>query len=110
MYRWLTAFVLLTTGDVAAILMQSPQIMLCKPSTHDRFDRRVIELAAFHHRTGHCNVPDVRSQLLAHKDLPQILRCRCRHQGIACALPHVVLPNYFLFPGLSLQWHANVTS
>ena len=41
------------------ILMQSPQIMLCKPSTNDRFDRRVIELAAFFHRTGHCNVPDV---------------------------------------------------
>jgi len=42
------------------ILMQSPQVMLCKPSTNDRFDRRVIELAAFHHRMGHCNVPDVR--------------------------------------------------
>ena len=42
------------------ILMQSPQIMLCKPSTNDRFDRRVIELAAFYHRMGHCNVPDVR--------------------------------------------------
>ena len=46
------------------ILMQSPQVMLCKPSTNDRFDRRVIELAAFHHRMGHCNVPDVRLRRL----------------------------------------------
>ena len=34
--------------------------MLCKPSHHDRFDRRVISLAAFKLRHGHLNVPEVR--------------------------------------------------
>ena len=38
--------------------------MLCKPTTNDRFDRRVVELAAFQHRMGHCNIPDVRPDLI----------------------------------------------
>ena len=58
------------------ILMQSPQVMLCKPSTNDRFDRRVIELAAFYHRMGHCNVPDVRPWRPMH---PDVLPCMVNH-------------------------------
>ena len=36
-----------------------PEIMLCKPSNHDRWDRRVLQLAVFLYRHGHCNVPEV---------------------------------------------------
>ena len=52
---------LLLTGaeGVGAILMQSPQLMLCKPSTNDRWDRRAVELAAYAYKHGHCNVPEV---------------------------------------------------
>ena len=44
---------------VGQIFAKVPQIMLCKPSTNDRWDRRVVQLAAFMHRHGHCNVPEV---------------------------------------------------
>lgn len=37
-----------------------PEIMLCKPATNDRWDRRAVELAAFLLAHGHCNVPEVR--------------------------------------------------
>ncbi|DBA84918.1 TPA: hypothetical protein ACH3X1_005930 [Trebouxia sp. C0004] len=43
---------------VGQIFAKVPQIMLCKPSTNDRWDRRVVQLAAFMHRHGHCNVPE----------------------------------------------------
>lgn len=36
-----------------------PEIMLCKPTTNDRWDRRAVELVAFQHTHGHCNVPEV---------------------------------------------------
>ncbi len=49
---------------VGQIFAKVPQIMLCKPSTNDRWDRRVVQLAAFMHRHGHCNVPEVRIILL----------------------------------------------
>lgn len=49
----------LSADQIAAILQQWPQIMLCKPSHHDRFDRRVISLAAFKFRHGHLDVPEV---------------------------------------------------
>ena len=35
-----------------------PELMLCKPTTNDRWDRRAIELAAYLHAHGHCNVPE----------------------------------------------------
>lgn len=44
---------------VGQIFAKVPQIMLCKPSANDRWDRRVVQLAAFMHRHGHCNVPEV---------------------------------------------------
>ena len=47
---------------VGQIFAKVPQIMLCKPSTNDRWDRRVVQLAAFMHRHGHCNVPEVSKQ------------------------------------------------
>eukprot|EP00887_Chlorella_sp_A99_P001316 scaffold14.g1316.t1 len=40
---------------VAAIFAAVPEIMLCKPSTNDRWDRRAVELAAYLHRHGHAN-------------------------------------------------------
>ena len=41
------------------IFQQSPCIMRCKPTQHDRWERRTIELAAFLHQYGHVNVPEV---------------------------------------------------
>jgi hypothetical protein len=43
---------------IGAVLTKIPEIMLCKPTTNDRWDRRAVELAAFQHRFGHCNVPE----------------------------------------------------
>ncbi len=39
----------------------SPCIMRCKPTQHDRWERRAIELAAYLYRHGHANVPEVNS-------------------------------------------------
>ena len=44
---------------IAAILAQAPEIMLCKPTTNDRWDRRAVELSAYLLHHGHCNVPEV---------------------------------------------------
>ncbi|CAK0786054.1 hypothetical protein CVIRNUC_009267 [Coccomyxa viridis] len=43
---------------VGRIFQQSPCIMRCKPTQHDRWERRTIELAAFLHQYGHVNVPE----------------------------------------------------
>ncbi|EFN56500.1 hypothetical protein CHLNCDRAFT_144099, partial [Chlorella variabilis] len=43
---------------IAAILARCPEVMLCKPTTNDRWDRRAVELSAFLLRQGHCNVPE----------------------------------------------------
>ncbi len=48
---------------MAAVLKRVPELMLCKPTNNDRWDRRAVELAAFLHRHGHCNVPEVRGEL-----------------------------------------------
>lgn len=58
--QWLLA----GSKGVGQIFAKVPQIMLCKPSTNDRWDRRVVQLAAFMHRHGHCNVPEVSLQTL----------------------------------------------
>jgi hypothetical protein len=44
---------------VAAVFMRTPELMLCKPSNNDRWDRRAVELAAFLLKNGHCNVPEI---------------------------------------------------
>jgi hypothetical protein len=44
---------------VAAVFMKTPELMLCKPSNNDRWDRRAVELAAYLLKNGHCNVPEV---------------------------------------------------
>lgn len=49
-------------AGVAKILARTPQILLCKPATYDRWDRRVVELAAFRQEHGHVNVPEVGSR------------------------------------------------
>lgn len=54
----LTAVHLPLAGDVAKLLVALPQVLLCKPSHNDRFDRRVVSLAAFRFRFGHVNVPE----------------------------------------------------
>ena len=51
--------VALGKDGVAAIFMRTPELMLCKPSNNDRWDRRAVELAAFLLKNGHCNVPEV---------------------------------------------------
>lgn len=48
-------------SGVAAIFMRTPELMLCKPSNNDRWDRRAVELAAFLLNNGHCNVPETYS-------------------------------------------------
>lgn len=49
-------------NGVAAIFIKTPELMLCKPSNNDRWDRRAVELAAFLLKYGHCNVPEVYEQ------------------------------------------------
>ena len=46
-------------NGVASVFMRTPELMLCKPSNNDRWDRRAVELAAFLLKNGHCNVPEV---------------------------------------------------
>eukprot|EP00803_Ostreobium_quekettii_P004387 evm.model.scf_42.14 EVM.evm.TU.scf_42.14 scf_42:93671-99960(-) len=43
---------------IGDLLLQAPQILLAKPTQHDRWYRRVVELAGYMHRFGHCNVPE----------------------------------------------------
>ena len=59
--RPLGLLLLLPAGPkgIAAILAQAPEIMLCKPTTNDRWDRRAVELSAYLLHHGHCNVPEV---------------------------------------------------
>lgn len=49
-------------NGVASVFMRTPELMLCKPSNNDRWDRRAVELAAFLLKNGHCNVPEVFSE------------------------------------------------
>jgi hypothetical protein len=61
-WQWLDfSFGLQTAGKdgVGKVFQLAPAIMRCKPSVNDRWDRRVVELAAFLLRHGHCNVPEV---------------------------------------------------
>ncbi len=44
---------------VGAVLTKAPELLLSKPTTNDRWDRRVVELAAFWAQHGHCDVPKV---------------------------------------------------
>ena len=46
---------------VGKVFQIMPCIMRCKPTQHDRWERRVIELAAYQFRHGHANVPEVSS-------------------------------------------------
>lgn len=46
---------------VGKVFMNAPQLMLCKPSTNDRWDRRAVELAAYSYKFGDCNVSEVSS-------------------------------------------------
>jgi hypothetical protein len=48
----------LGASGVAAVFRQVPELMLCKPTSNDRWDRRAVELAAYRLRAGHCNVPE----------------------------------------------------
>jgi len=50
------------SDGVGAVFQRAPAVMLCKPTTNDRWDRRATELAAFAHLHGHCNVPRVRPE------------------------------------------------
>ena len=46
------------------VFQMAPCIMRCKPTQHDRWERRIIELAAYLFRHGHANVPEVSRPLL----------------------------------------------
>lgn len=50
---------------VGAVFSRFPLVMLCKPTTGDRWDRRAVELAAFIYTHGHCQVPLVRDSACA---------------------------------------------
>eukprot|EP00210_Caulerpa_lentillifera_P007197 g6887.t1 len=43
---------------VGLILTRVPQILLAKVDSCDQWNRRILELAAFHHFHDHCNVPE----------------------------------------------------
>lgn len=43
---------------IASVFRCVPELMLCKPTSNDRWDRRAVELAAFRLQYGHCNVPE----------------------------------------------------
>jgi len=46
---------------VGSIFMRAPQLMLCKPTTNDRWDRRAVQLAHHAYKHGDCNVSEVGS-------------------------------------------------
>ena len=46
------------------VFQMAPCIMRCKPTQHDRWERRTIELSAYLFRHGHANVPEVSRPLL----------------------------------------------
>jgi len=48
---------------VGEILMRAPQILLIKIPYYDTWNVRMVELAAFMHLHGHCNVPEVSPRL-----------------------------------------------
>ena len=46
--------------EVGRLFHSAPALLLLKPTAHDRWENRCIELAAFRHKHGHCYVPMVR--------------------------------------------------
>lgn len=63
----------------------APAIMRCKPTVNDRWDRRVIELAAYLYRHGHCNVPEVRQDEPASQQRGS--RKACIHAASVLGIP-----------------------
>ena len=89
--------VLFITEGVGALVAQVPEVLLCKPSNLDRWDRRLVELAAFWSIHGHCDVPEVpvvntcaagascstaAAQQRHHGKLP------CQHEYRSCCMLH----------------------
>lgn len=68
---------------VGRVFMDCPEIMLCKPSGNDRWDRRAVELAAYRWRYGHVNVPEVTPTLLSR--IPRSTKPIDGHLRKACA-------------------------
>ena len=123
--RPLGLLLLLPAGPkgIAAILAQAPEIMLCKPTTNDRWDRRAVELSAYLLHHGHCNVPEVgasewmggeeggrqagrREVLGCTLALPLLLplaACRPHHYCLPACLPGCRLPGRACRTGTSIQ-------
>ena len=80
---------------VGQIFTKVPQIMLCKPSTNDRWDRRVVELAAFMHRHGHCNVPEVLFPSVAALLVSRLHICRPDCTYVSHAVAHFYSTAHF---------------
>lgn len=76
---------------MAAIFCRVPEIMLCKPMTNDRWDRRAVELAAYLLKNGHCNVPEVRAWLAV---------CLCVGLGRWCVFVGVFRLGQVCFEGM----------
>ena len=76
---------------IAAILARCPEIMLCKPTTNDRWDRRAVELGAYLLRHGHCNVPEVGTGVkqIAKTKQSKANQTKIRNQRRAVAAPVV---------------------
>lgn len=116
-------------NGIAAILARCPEIMLCKPTTNDRWDRRAVELSAYLLRNGHCNVPEVgqggawaasgASWCSAASQLPTRLTQACTCQPCRCHKVQqvwvafvVLLPLYtagfpFVIPSAPQDWSDN---
>ncbi|CAG9467497.1 unnamed protein product [Pedinophyceae sp. YPF-701] len=56
---------------VGKLIANAPRLLMCKPTANDRWYRRALDLAAFQHRFGHCNVPDKWEE---NPELPRWLR------------------------------------
>lgn len=114
---------------IAAILGRCPELMLCKPTTNDRWDRRAVELGAYLLRHGHCNVPEVRCaapcgvgpcraaccvELVASNNklchaVPcrAVLRCAALHAVPLLDLLLAVLHLFLIFPSSMQDWPEN---
>ena len=67
---------------MGALFQSAPAVMLCKPTTNDRWDRRAVELAAFVHLHGHSNVPLARP-----RPRPQLAHGTPRHTPLVLHRP-----------------------
>ena len=74
---------------VGKVFQMMPCIMRCKPTQHDRWERRVIELAAYQFCHGHANVPEVSSTQPHGQHVDKLIV-----HGPCCSIHSVLLSEY----------------